>query len=173
MRTVLRRAVSGLGLLIIAGAVLALLNNPYLNVPVLSLIVVRLIASRYFARVWAILVGLIVEINSPFPGLVYGVSVLAAYFFLEIYALHFVSRQTFLGVLICGLLTAAVAEATMLLLIFLKIGSPAGWIPHLDWAYGISALRQGALTSGAAAVIAVFGIRRYSPRLRGTVIASR
>lgn len=151
---------------------IALFDAQYLNAPLLLLIVMRLIASRYLARGLAIVVGLIVEMNSPFPGLSLGISILAAYFFMDIYALRFVSRQTFLGVFICGLLTIIVAHGTLILLNVLGIGSSAEWVPSPDFAHWFNFFKRGILTVLIAAGITVLGVRLYSPRLRGIVIAN-
>ena len=172
MRIPLLRIAYYLGIFLAVRIFIAIFDAQYLNAPLLLLIVMRLITSRYLARSLAIIVGLIVEMNSPFPGLSLGISILTAYFFMDMYALRFVSRQTFLGVFICGLLAIIVEHSTLILLTALGIGSSAGWMPNPDFAYWFNFFKRGILTALIAAGITVIGVRRYSPRLRGIVIAN-
>lgn len=172
MRIPMLRIVHYFGVFLAAGVFIALFDTRYLNAPLFLLIMARLIASRYFARNFAIIIGLIVEMNSPFSGLAHGVSVLAAYFFMDIYALRFVSRQTFLGVFICGLLTIMVAHGILVLLTALGIGSSVGWMPNQNFAHWFNFFTRGILTALTAVGITVMGVRRYSPRLRGIIIAN-
>lgn len=172
MRVPILSIVPYLGFFILAGIFVTTVDNQYLDAPLLLLIVMRLTTTRSRARLLAILVCLVVEMNSPFPGLIYGTSILVGYFFLDLYALRFVSRQTFLGIFICGALAVTVSEVFRLLLTFLELGSPLGWVPDFNFAYWVAFARRGIITATLAAIIGVLGIRFYSPRLRGIVIAN-
>ena len=169
---IVRRIIACLGMAFLVSIFVAIFDSTYISAPLFSLVVMRTIASRGTSRLWAGLVCLVAEMNSPFPGLVYGISILVAYFFLEIYILRFVSRQAFLGIFTGGVLAAFLLQLMILVLTFFKIGSPAGWIPDFSWVYWLFFLKRGVLTAILAAAVTVLGIRLYSPRLRGIVIAN-
>lgn len=159
------------GLSIVAGISLAIFDISYISVPVLLLTIAQLITPRSFARVWAVALCLILEMNSPFPSFVYTFGILAAYFFLERYTTSFANRQKFFGVLICSGLAVLVFEGVVLILNFMTSRMFIGWIPLLNLDYWVRFIQRAFFTALTTSILTIIWVRFYSPRLRGVVIA--
>ncbi len=141
-----------------------------ISLPLLSILMLLFLATKSTVMIWTIVVGLTVEMVSPYPVFTYLFACITALVILRICMYYYLSHRTILS----GAIAGGLGNLVFVLSIqgFSRLGSffTDGWIPAFDREFFLSLLEQTIVM--ALAVVTLLAIfRRFSPRLRGVVIS--
>lgn len=145
---------------------------PWISFPLISILLAVLLFSRKTLYTWMFIVGFFGESISPFPPFVYLAAILVTVWGADVFVRYFVSKRTFLGAGLTGVVGTLLFEISIY--IFAKLGSGAGigWIPVLDYSYFISIGGRMIATVTLLGVL-FFILQRFSPSVRGTILTYR
>lgn len=140
-----------------------------LNLPIISVIVVTLFFSEAAARNWAIFIGVLYEIISPYPFLVMFVAIYLCFALARTLGRSYISHRTILGSTVAGIILLFAYEAIVYILAAVGQIWANGWRPDFNQTYAIFVGMR--MMVGALVLIIVFLIiRHFSAQKRGTIV---
>lgn len=147
----------------------AFLSRLTLNLPITSVALLTLLTPRLAAWRWALIIGVLYELASPYPFLTVFLATLFAFVAAQRINQTYISHRTVLGAATLCIVTLFTFELGIFLAAYLTQFFSPGWVPILNFNYLIFVLSRTALSVTLGMFVLIL-LRHFSSRTRGTVI---
>lgn len=157
-----------IGIFLLLGSMTFALNAR-LNLPVISVIIATLFFPKTAARNWAIFIGLLYEIISPYPFMVMFITIYVCFATTRIISRVYISHRTVLGSTVAGVVLLFAYEVIVYSLAIVGQIWADGWRPDFNRAYAIF-VGTRMLVGALVLILAFLVVRRFSAQIRGTIV---